>query len=150
MKTRYVLSILCVFTITLSSASVYATWQIQEEKKIKTDSEVTTISNIDGFETSIPKEKTITSYDDGYFKVKNNFIICSGNAKIKDKETKFNGIFKEKHFALKISAKEKPYLILGKYKLDENREDFQGLWIWNGFKEKTYDKGIGWIKGTIN
>jgi hypothetical protein len=126
-------------------------------------------SNNERIELSNLKETEIQSYDndvfnaelgmnknkeplinlEGMYQIKNKLIFCKGTANIKDKETRFNGVFRGNHFTLKIFVEKKPFLIIGKYKFEENNEDFQGLWIW-GFKDKKHDWGIGWISGTFN
>lgn len=156
MRAKYVMVILCTFALIISSVSAYASWQTQEEKNIKTDSEIKTIKPllVDGIFTAEVgmKENEPFMYFDGNYQVKDKIIYCDGTAKIEDKEGgfiegKFNGYFKGVYFAIKITIeeKEKPFVIEGGYKLDENGQDFQGLCI------KGKDKKVewGWIKGTF-
>jgi hypothetical protein len=150
---KYLLPILCVFTLILGSAGVFAL-QKQEVKNIGIKSEEKTRLPLlaDGIFSAEVGMKECESFIffDGNFQVKGKIIYCDGIAKIKDKEGgfiegKFDGIFKGEYFGLKIviEEKEKPFVIEGCYKLDKNGQVFQGLCI------KGKDKKVewGWIKG---
>ncbi len=154
MRAKYVISILCAFIIIISSASAYASWQLHKENNIKADSvlkikenAMTVLNPEKGiFKAELGmKTKEPFIYLKGNYLMKNKYYVCNGNAIIKDKEGKFSGIFKGEYFELKIIVEEKPFIISGKYKLDENKENFKGSWIWKDEK-----KEIGWITGTFN
>jgi hypothetical protein len=154
MKQKYVLTLLCVFTLIISSTAVYAQRQTQivpEEKKDR----LAPFTGDGVFTAEICLKDNTEPFISlaGNYQVKNTNLICKGTATINDKEGnyiegKFSGLFKKDYYILKITVEEwedKSFSIIGKYDLDDNKEDFHGVW----FKRKDNKKEIGWIKGAF-
>lgn len=141
MKAKYIISILCVFALIISSASVYALWQMQEvtEEK-KGDIKPLLQDGIFTAEIGTARDTEEPSfYLNGNYQKKDRIITCEGTASIRDIEYEFTGTFKKGYFEIKITFEERPMVIEGKYRLEKNGEDFQGNWCTGG-KDGDKDK----------
>ena len=143
MKKKYIITILCAFALIISSASVYALWQTQEVKEEKKgDIEPLLQDGIFTAEIGTARDREEPSYYlNGNYQKKDKIISCSGTASIRDMEGEFKGVFKEEgkgrlregyFFEITITVEEEHIIFSGKYRLDENGEDFQGEWCIGG------------------
>lgn len=141
MKIKYVLAILCVFTLIISSAGVFAL-QTQEAKAEEKSMKVPLLSNgIFTAEIGIEKNKEPLYYLNGNYQKEDKIITCDGTVISREKEGVFTGTFKgykKTYFVIIITIEEKKVIFEGSYKLDKNKEDFDGIWH-NDEMEKCFE-----------
>ena len=142
MKKNYALVILCISVLIISSASVYALSQIQEVKTKENGTPVPYLQDGNfNAEIGIEKNEEPLYNLNGIWKWNKKIITCEGTVISGEQEGTFTGTFKgdkKSYFEIIITIDEEKIIFNGNYKLDKNKEDFQGVWC-NGGKEKCFN-----------
>jgi len=141
MKSKYVIAILCAFVIIISSVNTYASLQVKEENEKEGGLAATDLeSGVFSAKLGVGKNKDPLFYLKGNFEKKDKIIYCNGIVICGDKEGEFTGIIKGEYFEIKITFEEKSKIMIGKLKLDKNKEDFKGEWYTDSKNEDSKDK----------
>jgi len=78
---------------------------------------------------------------DGTFHARARYFIARGTAEIQEHSGRFKGIFAVNNFFIRMSVGEGQITFMGKYRFDDEHQEFNGIWIGRGRPFR------GWITG---